>query len=251
MKPLLFDLEITPTLGWTYGRYDTNVIRVEREPYIMCFSYKWLGESVKCVAQTDFKDYKKNPHDDLEVTKKLWELLNEAEIVIAHNAVGFDNKVANERFLVHRLGPPSPFKTIDTLQVARRYFKNGSNSLDNLCSKLELGSKSEDKHSNLWRDCIDGDTNAWKKMIRYCKNDTLLLEKLYKELTPYIKNHPNVANLTGKTEACPKCGSYEVQYRGYEHSSVATYHKIQCQSCGGWSRERMAEKVDKPYYVNC
>jgi DNA polymerase elongation subunit (family B) len=250
---LIYDLEVTPMLCWTYRRYEANVIHVERESYVMCFSYKWFGEKkIKSVSQTDFPEqYAKDPYDDKEVVKVLWDLINEADVVIAHNAAGFDNKVSNERFLVHRLGPTSPYKTIDTLITAKRYFKNSSNSLDNLCKKLGIGDKTKDKHSELWHDCVNGDTKSWNKMIKYCKNDVKILEELYFILRPYMPNHPNVALLAEKPNGCPKCGSVNIQFRGLQRSNTSTFRRIQCVDCGAWSRVRVCDKsAEKPQFVN-
>lgn len=250
---LIYDLEVTPMLTWTYRRYDANVIYVERESYVMCFSYKWLGEKgIKCVAQTDFPEaYAKDPYSDLELVKVLWNLIDEADIVIAHNASKFDNPVTNERFLFHKMMPPSPYKTIDTLLVAKRQFKNSSNSLDNLCEKLGIGTKTKDKHADLWHDCVLGDKKAWKKMIRYCKKDVQLLEELYLRLRPYMPNHPNVALLSEKLDGCPKCGSDKIQFRGLQVNNTAVYRRVACQDCGGWSRVRIADKEQgRPTYVN-
>jgi DNA-directed RNA polymerase subunit RPC12/RpoP len=249
-KILLYDLEITPTLGWTYGLYDTRVIRVEREPYVMCFAYKWLGQDkIHVVSQPDFDRYDTDAFNDKDVVRTLRDLMDEADIVIAHNAMKFDNRVANERFLAHGFTPPSPYKTVDTLLVARRYFRNGSNALNSLCSKLGIGEKSAVTHGTLWRDCVDGDMDSWKKMAEYNKQDIVMLEGLYLTLRPFISNHPNVA-VYGKVESCPKCGSENIQYRGFQRSNVAEYRRIQCTDCGAWSRERVAEKTDKPSFVN-
>jgi hypothetical protein len=88
-------------------------------------------------------------------------------------------------------------------------------------------------------------------MKTYCDRDVEILEQLYLELRPFIPNHPNVALLSGEMEACPKCGSLDIQYRGYQCSNVATYRRIQCQHCKGWSRVRQVEKyTDKPKFVN-
>ena len=43
---LIYDLEVSPTLGWTYGLYKTNVIRVEQNPSIMSISWRWYGEDI-------------------------------------------------------------------------------------------------------------------------------------------------------------------------------------------------------------
>lgn len=251
MKILLYDLEVTPILGWTYGTYDTNVIRIERDSYIMCFSYKWYGnDRIINVSQPNMESYKDDMYDDRELVGQLWRLMDVADVVVAHNANRFDNRIATARFLHHGLGPPSPYKSVDTLQIARRYFRFTSNALNNLCQQLEIGSKPPETHGKLWRGCVDGDMKSWKLMSRYCNRDVELLDGLYTTLLPYIKNHPNMAN-DGNPDVCPKCGGTELHYRGYAHTSVATYRRVQCQECGGWSRERVADKsIQPPTFVN-
>lgn len=234
MNILLYDLEITPILGWTYEMWDTRVIRMEREPEIMSVSWKWLGE--KEVNNDNSQD---EPNDK-GVVHTVWDLLNEADIVVAHNARKFDNRVAAARFMMWGLDPPAPYKTVDTLTAARRFFRFPSNSLNDLCHMLGLGEKPKTTHADLWHQCLDGDPTAWKKMVRYNNNDVVLLEKLYLKLRPYISNHPNVA--VTKEDGCPRCGSKNVEYRGYYSTNVSMYHRLRCKDCGSWSRERIAGK---------
>lgn len=243
-RTLLYDLEITPILAWVYDMFDANVIRVERPKLIMSFAYKWLDENeIHVVAQPDFKRYKRDKHDDKDVVIALHSLLDEADIVVAHNANGFDNKVANARFLYHGFPPPSPYVSVDTLVTARRTFKFGANSLQFLCEQLGIGTKSSIRHHDLWRQCIDGDEMSWLLMKEYNAHDVELLEGLYWRLRPYMHNHP-IVSLKG----CPKCGSGNVQYRGTQRSKVGTYQRVQCQDCGAWSREPKATG-DKPQLV--
>lgn len=252
MRTLIYDLEISPALAWVYEMYDANVIKVERPAYIMCFAYKWDGEGgVRVVAQTDFPDfYEQCPYDDWEVVAKLHKLMDEADVVVAHNANKFDNKIASARFLLQGFDPPSPYKTVDTLTAARRYFRIGKNSLDYLGQALDIGEKSKTRHHELWYACVEGDKNAWQKMKRYCRQDVVLLQGLYDRIRPYITNHPNVALMENKEDGCPKCGaSGMMQYRGYSYTNVGTYHRVQCLACGGWSRER-TQDGPKPKYTN-
>lgn len=239
---LLYDLEVTPILGWTYKKWDTNVIKVERDSYIMCFSYIWFGDNVvRNVAQTDFHWYEDHPYDDSMVVGRLWSLMNEADIVVAHNANQFDNRISTARFLNWDLGPPAPYKSVDTLQAARRYFRMTSNTLNDLCEKLEIGSKPEETHGKLWRRCVDGDKEAWMKMRMYCNTDVGLLLQLYKKLRPFITNHPNVGNYNDIADACPKCGSTDMQKRGTAKTATCTYQRYQCNQCEGWSRSRKSD----------
>lgn len=234
MKILLYDLEITPILGWTYEMWDTRVLRIEKEPEIMSVSWKWLDESkVHNVTM-------QGEPDDIGVVDTVWQLMSKADIVVAHNAKRFDNRVAAARFMFWDMEPPAPFKTVDTLLAARRFFRFPSNSLNDLCQMLGLGNKPKTTHASLWHDCLQGDDKAWKKMVKYNNNDVVLLEKLYLKLRPYITNHPNVS--VDKEDGCPRCGSKSLEYRGYYTTNVSTYHRLCCRDCGAWSRERVAEK---------
>lgn len=248
---LLYDLEVTPILGWTYKMWEANVIRIERESYIMCFSYQWYGEKrIGNVAQPDNSDYYEgHPFDDYMVVRKLWSLMDEADIVVAHNANKFDNRIATARFLTHKLGPPSPYKSVDTLTSARRYFKMASNSLNDLCDSLELGSKSKDTHAHIWHACVNGDMVAWGKMKRYCNQDVMLLSNLYDKLRPFIASHPNMGSLNGEEDVCPRCGGSDLQRRGFAHTATCIYQRYQCNECGAWSRSRKSEATH-PTLVN-
>lgn len=250
-KILLYDLEVTPILGWTYKMWDTNVIRIERDSYIMCFSYKWYDEKkISNVAQPDQPYlYDALPYSDEWIVSQLWSLMDQADIVVAHNANRFDNRIATARFLEYHLGPPSPYKSVDTLMAARRYFRMASNSLNDLCAKLELGSKPKDTHGKLWRDCIDGDMAAWGKMKRYCNQDVALLSKLYDELRPFMTSHPNLGSLNAEEDVCPRCGGSNLMRRGFAHTATCIYQRYQCNECDAWSRSRKSEPTH-PTLVN-
>ncbi len=131
-KILLFDIENTPDLAYTWGLYNeiTSTDFIVSEWYILCWSAKWL-DSKKMIRGSliESKSYKPYVGNDKELCQKLWNLLDEADIVIAHNAVQFDVKKANARFLIHNMPPPSPYKIIDTLKVARGTCKFTSNRL--------------------------------------------------------------------------------------------------------------------------
>ena len=209
----------------------------------MCFSAKNGKHITKGLP--DYKGYKNGDEDDYKLVKELWDLLDKAEIVIAQNGDAFDLKKINARFIYHNLPPPSPYRTIDTLKVARRYFAFSSNKLDHLGATLGLGRKLEHEGFPLWRRCMMGDRKAWGKMKAYNKQDVLLLEKVYYRLLPWIKNHPNMGMYSDVT-SCPKCGSRSLQRRGIVTTNTSKYHRIQCQDCRGWCRATVNLQENKP-----
>jgi DNA polymerase elongation subunit (family B) len=243
LRVLLFDIETTPTTGYVWTLFETNVIKVIEPWHLLCFSYKWLGDkTTQVVALPQFPLYKKNTKNDYEIVKKLHELFEEADIIIAHNGDKFDIRKVNAKMIQHGFNPPSPYKTIDTLKIARRYFKFDSNRLNDLGELLGLGKKVETGGFSLWEGCIAGNIKAWEKMKRYNKQDVVLLERVYIKLRPWMKNHPS---LFKSDVSCPKCGSNKIQWRGYHITVNKRHRRFQCQECGGWGKEITGEKIVK------
>lgn len=239
MKPkiLVFDIETAPNLVYTWGIWEQNVIKVVRPWYILCYSAKWLGEKSSVYALPDFKEYKKDPESDKEVCQKLRDLLDEADVVIAHNGDKFDVRKSNARFIKHGIQPPSPYKTIDTLKVARKYFNFDSNKLNDLGEYLGVGKKVETGGFELWDKCMKGDKKAWSLMKKYNKQDVDLLEKIYFKLRPWMATHPNMALFNEEEQvSCKKCGSFNHQKRGPVSSNSLWYQQYYCNDCGGWFR---------------
>lgn len=234
-KILIYDLEVTPLLGWTYGIYQTNVLRVEKQPIIMSYSYMWYGEKNihhEHISQSDIRKW-----SDKKIAIKLRDLLSEADIVIAHNANRFDNKVANTAFLRNNIKPPKPYKTIDTLTSARSIARFTSNSLDALGNSLGVGVKTDTRHSDLWYPCLMGDKKAWKGMELYNNQDVKVLVGIYEKLRPFIRNHPNMGDITQINGVCPKCLSKNLKKEGTHARRYGRVQSYSCRDCGGWCNE--------------
>jgi hypothetical protein len=237
---LFLDLETFPNIGYTWGKYDQNVIRFTQEGCIATFAAKWLDGPVFGKSLPDYRGYKPKSYDDAAIVKDIWKLLDEADIVVAHNGDDFDLRVCKARFIFHGLTPPAPFKTVDTKKVAKKVARFNSNKLDDLGQLLGIGKKIKTDF-DLWQGCIEGDPTSWNQMLTYNKKDVVLLEKMYKRLLPWMANHPNYAVLDGDA-VCPKCGSREVHYRGYAMTQARQYRRFQCKECGGWGREVRSTK---------
>lgn len=254
MQPriLFLDIETAPNMGYIWGlwqkTYSTEMIA--QDWYILCWCAKWYKENgMICSSLPDHPIYKTDPTNDKAIMHEMWELLNEADIVVAHNAVKFDIKKINTRFMAHKMKPPSPYKVVDTLKMARRHFAFTSNKLDDLGKMLNLGRKEDTGGFQLWIDCLAGKTEAWKKMVKYCAGDVRLLEKIYSTLLPYASNMPNI-NVYTEEFVCPKCGSAHLQKRGWTYTSLCKYQRWVCCDCGSWSRERKSEKQNHIILAN-
>jgi DNA polymerase elongation subunit (family B)/predicted RNA-binding Zn-ribbon protein involved in translation (DUF1610 family) len=235
-KVLMLDIETAPSVGYVWGKWDQNVIEFQQDWYILCFGYKWLGEKkVTVKALPDYKGYKPGGSDKALIMD-LWRVLDEADIVVAHNGDSFDIKKSNARFLTHGLNPPSSYKTVDTLKIARRHFKFDSNKLSDLGGYLGVGDKLKHAGFAVWRGCMQGDASAWKVMVDYNAQDVSLLESIYLRLRPWGA-HPDVTlygeHSTSGT-ACPSCGSSHTQRRGVAVAKTRKYQRWNCQSCGSW-----------------
>ena len=234
MKILFFDIETAPNLAYVWGKWEQDVIEFDKEWYILSFSAKWLDgkATTKCLA--DYPLYKRQKENDRDLVRDLWEYFNDADVIIGHNCSEFDIKKTNTKFIEHGLLPPANYQTIDTLKVAQKHFGFNSNKLDDLGKKLKVGRKVKHHGFETWLGCMQGKRESWREIKKYNRGDTLLLEKIYLKLRPWISTHPNIS-LEGK---CPSCGEGKLQKRGFGATRTGKYPRFQCQNCGSWSRGR-------------
>jgi DNA polymerase elongation subunit (family B)/predicted RNA-binding Zn-ribbon protein involved in translation (DUF1610 family) len=231
MKLLLLDIETAPNNAYVWGLWDQNVgaNQVIQSSYTLCWAAKWFGN------RTIFSDSVRAKRHHKEMLKAIHTLLDEADVVVHYNGLKFDIPTLNKEFIVHGFTPPSPYKQLDLLQVARRAFRFQSNKLSSVSEALGLGSKIKTDFS-LWVGCMNDDQKSWDRMLKYNAQDVRLLEKLYVQLRPWIARHPNFSAHDGKF-SCPKCGSGHVKKQGFKVQLTRKYQQYQCQSCGGWFRD--------------
>lgn len=245
---LLVDLETSPILGWAWDGWETNLLEVEQDSRILCFSYKWLGD--KKVRNVSIWQFKKTLNrfklDDWPVVEKLWALFNEADVIVAQNGNRFDIKVANTRFLAHGIPPPSEHKDVDTLLIARRYFKMTFNSLDHLCRFLKIERKADPGSKKTWFDCMDGKPDAWKRMVFYNNRDVECLEGVYAKMKGWYKQHPNLSMFTRANAECPTCLSRVLKKDGCKFNRTGKYQAWVCNSCGtrAYTKLELLDKVE-------
>ena len=196
-RVLILDIETSPKTAYVWGLWKQNVSMKQliQDVYVLNYAAKWLGED-EIIWDALYRHesvYRKDPTDDSAVMETMHELLDEADYVIGHNGDNFDLPTLNARFIKHGMQPPSPYQSIDTLKIARRYFKFTSNRLDSLGDFLGVGRKIDTGGFELWREVVlDHNRDSFEHMVDYCIQDVLLLEDVYEKLKPWDKKHPSM-----------------------------------------------------------
>jgi DNA polymerase elongation subunit (family B) len=230
MKVLLLDIETAPNLATVWGMYKQNIAvnQLIESSYTLCWAAKWLGED-------DLYFESILTGTPRQMIRKVHSLLNEADVVIHYNGTKFDIPTLNKEFLLMGFDPPSPYRQVDLLRVARNQFRFPSNKLDYVAQALKLGKKTSHIGHELWLKCMNKDTEAWEMMEEYNKNDVILLEDVYNKLLPWIKNHPN-HSVYDEELVCTNCGSHSYTKRGTVVTSTGKYQRFRCKDCGTWFR---------------
>lgn len=240
-KVLLFDIETAPILSYVWGAWKqnpgANLSMIENDWFIFTWAAKWLfDENVMTGKLTSQEAIQQN---DSRIVKDLWQLLEEADVVIAHNGVKFDIKKVNTRFVLAGLTPPMHYQVIDTLLHARKTFSFTSNKLDYIAKSLGLEGKMQHEGFGLWDKCYRGDSDALDRMEAYNIQDIHVLEEVYLHLRPWIKPHPNIGlHVTDNAQCCASCGSDKLQWTGTYNTYANSYNAYRCGNCGSTGRSR-------------
>ena len=236
-RVLVLDIETAPILAHIWGMWQEvrNTQQLLSDWYIMTWAAKWLGsDDIISMSMHSQKGYKPGSEDDRALVHKLWSLLSEADYVIAHNGDRFDLRKINTRFLAHSMGPPTPYKSIDTLKMAKRSFGFTSNKLDFIAKSLLGEGKLDHSGLVLWQGCLSGNTEDWETMLDYNEKDVDILEKVYLKLRAWDKFHPSFAVHSDKEMlSCTVCGSENVKPTGDTvKTAVGAYLGYVCKECG-------------------
>lgn len=267
MKLLAYDIETLPMRGYFWSPWQKYVQHemLEQDFSVLSIGYSWLDPydwsytDAEIISVADNKKrFLKNPYDDEAVLAQWAELVDEADIIIAHNGDKFDWKRLNTRLIYHDLGSVAPKTKIDTLKIAKHNFSFTYNRLDYLGQFLGVGEKLN-TNIDLWMDIVkDNPTkkqmwDAISYMNEYCINDTELLARVYYRLREYDPRHPQFNLVAGVDDACPTCLHKDLI--GYDEDERPTwihwaqtrgYPRFRCNNCGSWCRGvHSIRKTDK------
>jgi predicted RNA-binding Zn-ribbon protein involved in translation (DUF1610 family) len=242
VKPRIatFDIETSPYESYTWGLWQQNIglDQIKKDRTILSVAYKPLGKAIE-FRSTGGRGPER-VRDDRALCEWLAGKLDATDIVVVQNGRHFDVRIVNARLIIHDIAPYSPIRVVDTKIVAKKVADFGSNRLEWLDRVVNKGS-GKDKHpqfmgQDLWTQVLLDNPRAWKVMKKYNEKDVLKTEKLYRNLLPWIDQHPNVSVYTGKKSSCPNCGSTKLEKRGVKYTQASAYQQYHCLKCGAWPR---------------
>ena len=238
---LLFDIETAPHLAYVWRCFKENIAPAQmiQHTTVLCWAAKWLGEKKVFFDSVDPNNYT----DDRRICQSLWDLVNEGDIIVAHNGIAFDHKTMRARWVQHGIPPPSPYQMVDTCKLAQKQFNFPRSKLESICQYLGIGGKAHHEGFALWVGCMNGDPKAWATMKRYNIKDVRLLEEVYLRLRSWDKRHPNVSLEYDDVMRCIVCGSTDIKPELNDtRTSASLFFSYRCGSCGHVMRSRSPQK---------
>lgn len=231
-KILFVDVEWRPTKAyvWQAWKQDITPDKIIEHGGLLCVAAKFLDEKTT-YFWSDWGD----GHELM--LKQIHSLLSEADAVVTYNGDKYDIPKLWGEFALAGMAPPPPPTSIDVLKAVKK-FGLFMNRLAFVGPLFGVGSKVAHEGFGLWVGVEKGNTAAQAKMEKYNRQDVILLEKLYKRILPYIKNHPHL----GDRVACGACDGHVLHSRGYRRTKSYKIQRLQCQQCGAW-QDGKREKI--------
>ena len=231
-KILVFDIERMKGQAniefWDLGDYKNRRIGADSViewPRTICVAWNWYGDN-KIEFASEWGDGKQG------MLERVWEAVDEADIVVGHNIVGFDLKKLNTEWRDAGFMAPRPYKTVDTLREARKQFGDESKTLDALCERLGVGGKTDKYDVEVARAALDGDRTAQLTLQAYNEGDIFATLNLYDRLRGWMPNHPHMGELDGETLKCNQCSGTDLERNGTYLAVQIRYIQYRCKTCG-------------------
>jgi DNA polymerase elongation subunit (family B) len=242
LRCLILDIETAPMTAYIWGLKDqyVDVNQIKTDWYIIAWGAKWLGEPVSKLIYRD-QQHAAQIDNDKAILGELWNLLDEADVVITQNGEKFDCPRLNARFMLHGMKPPRPYRHIDTYKLVKKVAAFTSNGLDYLtkkfCTKYKKLSHKKFPGLSLWTECIGGNKQAWAEMRRYNTHDVLSTEEFYMKIRAWAPESMPTPFLSEKASTlCKTCGEKgRMTKQGVSIKNKFKYQQWQCQICGKWT----------------
>lgn len=251
IKIILLDIEVIPDLKkalkyWTkLSSWPGKTLRASVSS-VCVIGWKVFGEKkTHTMSLWDYPEWEKDVNDDAPLLRDFAKIIAEADCVVTHNGKGFDWKHLQTRLILAGEGVlDDGIAHVDTKAISSKKFFFIDNKLQTLAEELFDESKLEHEGWQLWVDTVNRVPKAMRLMAEYCKQDVILLEKVYRKfraLAPQSPNH-NIIN-PYKEKVCPRCGSSRLQSWGRRVTRTKVYKRYRCHDCGATARSDVKDEL--------
>lgn len=237
-----YDIETSLAKSYHFQQWKVNLSQKQKiqESHLLSHAWAWGdGEVTGSILTRE----EMLAHDPERLVLECWSLLDNCDILVAHNGKRFDVKKVNGYFLQYGMPPPSPYRVIDTLLIAKQKFALPFNSLAYLAEFLDVEQKIDTGGVDLWIQCDQGNQEALDKMNEYCMGDIVTLRGVYNRLIGWSNDGVNLALYSDHGASCPHCSSDDVSIiQGkYSHTVARKYQAYRCNGCGAVLRSNRKE----------
>lgn len=233
-KVLYYDIETSLAKSYHFNYWKTSIgVKQMIEPSHM-LSHAWCWGEDGEVFSSILTPKEALAKDDERIVLEAWSLFDQADIIVAHNGKRFDVNKCNGYFLKYGLPKPSPFKVIDTLEIAKKNFNLPFKSLEYLAKFLDVELKLDAGGIETWIGCERGDQEALDTMVEYNRGDITTLREIHKRLKGWDNNGVNIALYNDSHDAlCTHCGSDDVSVLSdkFAYTPQRKYQVYRCNSC--------------------
>lgn len=230
---LYYDIETSLAKSYHWGQWKQNlsVKQQIQESHMLSHAWAWNDGEVFSSVLTPREVLSQ---EDERIVYECWSLLDNCDVVVAHNGKRFDIKKVNGYFLKYGLPKPSSYKIIDTLEIAKKNFNLPFKSLEYLAKFLGVELKQDSGGIQTWIDCDRGCPEALETMRYYNEGDIVSLRDIHKRMKGWDNNGVNIALYNEEHDAlCTHCGSDDVQVLTdkFAYTPNRKYQVYRCNSC--------------------
>lgn len=244
MRVLTLDVETSPLTAYVWGirEQHLSLANIVKEWHIMCWSAKWLGDPASKLIYRETRN-----GDDKEILKPLWDLLDEADVVISQNGEAFDEPKIQARMMEHGFKPYKPVKHHDTYkQLKNKAFTSHKleSLTDKFCKKYKKLKHKKFPGMSLWHECLKGNKDAWMEMRKYNEYDVLSTEELYLNTRGWSNTKAPVIISQTADRLCRYCGAFSLVVNKYKFSITSKKREpyMNCTSCGKYQKGKAEAK---------
>lgn len=234
----IIDIETSPCIfyAWGTGKQYITIEQLIEDWHIMSFTAKRLGAPAKDRIYMETRT-----KDDRRLLKKIWEIFNEADVVITQNGKKFDEPRIKARMMLAGFKPYKPFEHHDTyIQNTDKEFTSHTLAYmsEKFCKKYKKLKHKKFNGLSLWKECLGAkvvlhpNPKAWVEMKKYNIHDVLSDEELYLNTRGWSKQKAPTIVDDPEGRKCAYCGEVKLIIDSYKVKQRAKYAYMHCTSCG-------------------